>query len=391
MHFVALFQSAQNRDRVVDARLVHHHGLEAPFQRGVFLDVFSVLIERGRADRAQLAAREHRLEHIRRIHRAFGRTRADDRVQLVDEQNDLALGVGDFFQKRFQSIFKFAAEFCARDHRADVHRDDPLVFERIRDIAADDATGETFNDCGLAHAGITDEHGIIFRAAREHLHDPADLVIAADDRIDLAAAGQRGQVASVFLERLIFAFRVLIGHTLRSPHLLQRLHQFVARDAEILEDFCRRHPALRDRGEREQIMLGAGVFVLQLRHLALGGVEDVAQIIRQPKIDRRASDFRKPIQLGQQPLTQPIRIDPDLLEQRLRDSIAVIKEREQEMFIRQFLMVRIRGQVLRRLQALLHFLGEALNPHTSKYRTQLPVQSVVPFEKWDDTEVAASI
>ena len=58
MHFVALFQSAQNRDRVFDARLVHHHRLKTPLQRRVFLDVFAIFIERGRADRAQLAARQ---------------------------------------------------------------------------------------------------------------------------------------------------------------------------------------------------------------------------------------------------------------------------------------------------------------------------------------------
>ena len=39
----------------------------------------------------QLAAREHRLQHVRRVHRPFGRAGADHGVQLVDEQDDLAL------------------------------------------------------------------------------------------------------------------------------------------------------------------------------------------------------------------------------------------------------------------------------------------------------------
>ena len=54
----------------------------------VLLDVLAVLVERRRADRAQLAAREHRLEHVAGVHRALGRARADERVQLVDEQDD---------------------------------------------------------------------------------------------------------------------------------------------------------------------------------------------------------------------------------------------------------------------------------------------------------------
>ena len=76
----------------VDRRLADEHRLEAPLERGVLLDVLAVLVERGRADRAQLAAREHRLEHVGRVDRALGRAGADDRVQLVDEEDDAAVG-----------------------------------------------------------------------------------------------------------------------------------------------------------------------------------------------------------------------------------------------------------------------------------------------------------
>ena len=67
------------------------HRLEAPLERGVLLDVLAVLVERGRADAAQLAARERGLQHVGRVHRAFGRAGADERVQLVDEEDDAAL------------------------------------------------------------------------------------------------------------------------------------------------------------------------------------------------------------------------------------------------------------------------------------------------------------
>ena len=66
------------RDRVLDARLADQHRLEPPLERRVLLDVLAVLVERRRADRAQLAAREHRLQHVAGVHRALGRARADD-------------------------------------------------------------------------------------------------------------------------------------------------------------------------------------------------------------------------------------------------------------------------------------------------------------------------
>ena len=75
---VALLQPAQDRDRVLDRGLRDEHRLEAPLERGVLLDALPVLVERRRADAAQLAARERGLEHVRRVHRALGGAGADD-------------------------------------------------------------------------------------------------------------------------------------------------------------------------------------------------------------------------------------------------------------------------------------------------------------------------
>ena len=89
VRLVALLQAAQDRDRVRDGRLADEDRLEAPLERRVLLDVLAVLVEGRRADRAQLAAGEHRLEQVRRVDGALGRARADDGVQLVDEEDDL--------------------------------------------------------------------------------------------------------------------------------------------------------------------------------------------------------------------------------------------------------------------------------------------------------------
>ena len=91
MLLVLVLQAAQDRDRVLDARLVNEHRLEAPRQRRVLLDVLLVLIERGRADAMQLAARQRWLEQVGRVHRTVGLARADQRVHLVDEEDDAAI------------------------------------------------------------------------------------------------------------------------------------------------------------------------------------------------------------------------------------------------------------------------------------------------------------
>ena len=90
MRFVARLEPAEDGDRVLDVRLADEHRLEPPLQGRVLLDVLAVLVERRGADAAQLAAGERRLEQVGRVVAAFGRAGADDRVQLVDEQDDVA-------------------------------------------------------------------------------------------------------------------------------------------------------------------------------------------------------------------------------------------------------------------------------------------------------------
>ena len=229
MHLVALLEPAQDRDRVLDARLADVHRLEAALERRVLLDVLAVLVERRRADRAQLAAREHRLEHVAGVHRALGRAGADDRVQLVDEHDDLALGVGDLLQHGLQPVLELTAVLGAGDHRGEIERDHAAVLQSLGHVAGDDPLRESLGDRGLADAGLADQHGVVLGPAREDLDHAADLVVAADHRVELALRGGLGQIAAVALERLKLLLGVLVGDAVRAAHLLQRLDQLVVR------------------------------------------------------------------------------------------------------------------------------------------------------------------
>src|SRR5947209_7456474 len=110
MYLVALLEAAQDRDGVLEGRLAHVHGLEAPLERLVLLDVLPVLVESGRPDAAEIPARQRRLEHVGGVDRPLGPTRADQRVQLVDEQDDAARGRFDLLEDRLQTILELAAE-----------------------------------------------------------------------------------------------------------------------------------------------------------------------------------------------------------------------------------------------------------------------------------------
>ena len=203
VHLVALLEAAQDADGVLDRRLADHDRLEPPLQRRVLLDVLAVFVQRGRADHPQLAAGEHRLEHVAGVHRALALAGADHGVQLVEERDDLPVGVLDLLEDGLEPLLELAAVLRAGDHRAEVERDELLVAQRLGHVAGHDPLGQALDDRGLADAGLADQHRVVLGPAGQHLHDPADLGVAADHRVDLAVAGTRGQVDAVLLQRLV--------------------------------------------------------------------------------------------------------------------------------------------------------------------------------------------
>ena len=203
MLLVLVLQAAQDRDRVLDRRLGHEHRLEAPRERRVLLHMLAVFVERGRADAVQFAARQRRLQQVRGVHRAVRLAGADQRMHLVDEQDDAAFGADDFLQHGLQPLLELAAIFRAGNQRAHVEREQLLVLQAFRHVAVDDALGEAFDDRGLADAGLADQHRIVLGPARQHLDGAADFLVAADHRIDLAVARRLRQVAGIFLQRVI--------------------------------------------------------------------------------------------------------------------------------------------------------------------------------------------
>ena len=68
-------------------------------------------------------------------------------------------------------------------------------------VAVDDPLREALDDRGLADAGLADQDGVVLGAAREHLDHAADLLVAADDGVELLRLGLGGEVAAELLER----------------------------------------------------------------------------------------------------------------------------------------------------------------------------------------------
>ncbi len=198
---VALAQPLEDLHGLLGRGLVDLDLLEAALERRVALEVLAVLVERRRADRLQLAAGERRLQDRGGVDRALGGAGADEVVELVDEKDDVA-ALGDLLHHLLEALLELAAVLRAGDERRQVERVDLLVLEQLGDLALGDPGGQPLDDGGLADPGLAEQNRVVLGPPREDLHDPLDLDLAADHRVELALGGELGQVAAELVEQL---------------------------------------------------------------------------------------------------------------------------------------------------------------------------------------------
>ena len=111
--FIAFLQTAQDGDGVFHTWLADQYFLEAAFECCVFFDVLTVFVQSSRADAVQFAACQGRFQHITRVHRAVGFTRANQSMDFINENQSVAIVFSQVIQHTFQTFFKFAAVFRA--------------------------------------------------------------------------------------------------------------------------------------------------------------------------------------------------------------------------------------------------------------------------------------
>src|SRR5699024_8676271 len=155
VRLVAVAQTLEDLDGQLDGRLRDLHRLETTLESGVLLDVLAVLVQGGGTDGLQLTAGQPRLEQRGGVDRTLGGTGADEGVDLIDEQDDVAALV-DLLEDLLQALLEVTAVTGTRDQGTQVEGVDLLILQGLRDLAVDDVQGQALDDGGLTHTGLTD-------------------------------------------------------------------------------------------------------------------------------------------------------------------------------------------------------------------------------------------
>ena len=270
-------------------------------------------------------------------------------MQLVDEEHGV-VGAAQLFDDLLEALLELAAVLGTGNERADVQGQDALVHQRLGDVTADDAMGQALRDCGLADSGLADQRRVVLRPAAEDLDDALDLLLAADDRVQLAETSKLGQVDAELIDRRRLAGALgLLGRTGRG-RLREDADDFVANlveaHAQGFQDA--RGDALAFTDQAQEQVLGADVVVAQPPGFvdcqfddALGArsksnlADDRPVAAADDELDGRAD-------LGQ--------LDIHVLEDPRGDAFALSDESQEQVFRPDVVVVEPLGFVLRERQ-----------------------------------------
>ncbi len=360
VHGVTLFQTAQNGDGVLHRGLADEHFLESALERGILLHVLAVLIERGGADAVQFTAGQRRFQHVAGIHGAFALAGTDHGVQLVNEQDDIAFLLRQIAQHRLQALFELAAVFGAGNQRTHVEREHAPATQAFGHFVVDDALGQAFDDGGLAHAGFADQHRIVLGAALQHLDGAADFLVAADDRIKLAAFGTRGQVDAVLLQSLPVFLGIGIGHRLAAAQSQDGLLELGFIGAGGFQGAPGRTAVA---GNGQQKPFAGDELILMLLRQFVGLVEQARQFVADRHLAVLTGDFRQLIQGLAEFLFQDRQIDAGLAQHRQAVAALLVDQCRKQMDRLDQAVVTADGQALGIAQSLLEFAGEFIDTH----------------------------
>ena len=194
MLFVLVLDVVQDLHGFFDRGRLHHDLLEPTFQRAVLFNVLTVFVEGGGSNALDFATSEGGLEHVGRIERATCAASSHDRVDFVNEEDD----VGGFLQSvhhGLHSLFELPTVFRPGNERSDVEGDDALVEQHPADLLFDDSQRQSFRDGAFADPRFAHQDGVVLFATRQHLADTLNFLGSAYDWIQTTFFGQLGQIA----------------------------------------------------------------------------------------------------------------------------------------------------------------------------------------------------
>ena len=235
-------------------------------------------------------------------------------MNLVNKQDDVAVRLLHFVQHGFQPFLKLAAVFCAGNQCAHIQLDQFLFLQAERDVTVHDPPRDALDNRRLPDARFTDQHRVVLCFPRQDLDNPADFLIPADNRIDLAALDVLDQIVPVFLQRVQLIFRVLFIHLHSTSSFFLCFFKRFSRNSGCFQNRLGDGAAAEQQADQKRYRTHISFFVcltplqrflIRLIHLA-GEVRLSAGSTGRQPFHITVDDLQRPLLVLSQPLPQAV-------------------------------------------------------------------------------------
>src|SRR5690606_15111169 len=195
------------------------------------------------------------------VHRAFAAaTGTDQRVDLVDKEDDLSVRVRYFLDHRLEPFFELTLVLRTGNQQSHVEGHNGLVLKVLRYVAVDNPLCQPYHNGRLSDAGFAQKNRVVFCSPRQDLQYPADLIVAPDNRVDLTLPRQFVKVLRIAFQRLVLGFCVLVCHRRSSPKLFDGGDKPLAVEAHVVHY---RGYLVARRLQCKQQVLDRNIFILE--------------------------------------------------------------------------------------------------------------------------------
>ena len=276
MLLVLLLKATQNRNGVFNRRLRDKYGLETTCKSSVLLDVLAVFIQRSSANCTEFATSKCWLQDVASVHGTLGSAGAHDGVELVDEEDNLAVRLGHLFYHALQAVLKLTTVLCACYQGRHIKLNKLFVAQGAWNIARNNTLCQAFYDCSLANARLADKNRVVLGAAAQNLNGTANLFDATNNWIKLSLASKVGHIATVLLQGLKLRLCILRGYAFIATELVVDLFYALSSNAGVAKNPTCISVVICQRSEQ---MLGGNVGISQLSGKLLGLVDNLEKVV----------------------------------------------------------------------------------------------------------------
>ena len=112
----------------------------------------------------QFSTCKGRLEYVGSIDCPFGPSCPDQRMELIDEEDDIPC-LTDLIHHFFQAVLELTTVFRSGYDGSHIEGHDTLITEDLRYFIRDDLLGKAFSNRRLTHTRFTDKDRIVLRTA----------------------------------------------------------------------------------------------------------------------------------------------------------------------------------------------------------------------------------